>query len=88
MITVKSIIYNYLKTNGFGGLVSANNCVCTIKNLFCGLGCEDEEQEQCLLNCEPGHAVVLTEENIDRIDPFITDGCGIGDTVIMTDYKE
>ena len=58
-MTVKKIVENYLRENGYEGLYS-EECGCYLDDLMpCG---------ECCDNCEAGYKVTITEENQNDFD--------------------
>lgn len=54
-MTIKEIIFSYLKNHGYDGLTNGAGCSCFLSNLF----------DDCLLHpedCEPGYKVQCNQD--------------------------
>lgn len=70
-MTIKEIIMNYLKENGYDGLLG-DNCACGIDDIC---PCDDDG----LLECEPAYKTVCDRAKCWRDDDYYCDGETGGD---------
>lgn len=75
-MTVKEIVIEYLKANGFDGLCT-ENCGCGIDDLICCDG-------PCYL-CEPAYRRTVTANDTYLINDI---GMSVGETVFTTEKPE